>query len=427
MPERFNFTKARLEKVICPEGKKLYYVYDEEVAGLAMYVTPTGTRKFLVYRKAKGKGNKPVKRGLGKFPGMSVDEARSEAIDAISQINKGKNPNDSEREARKLDITLEDVFKAYLSDRGAQLSENTVSNYKGVMNKHLKDWKKRQLLSVNREQVAKKHAKISETSESAANKSMRILRAVFNYANGAYEDAEGRSLFPDNPVHRLTHTRTWNREARRDNTIKRTDLESWFEAVTALSDSEYMFQRVVGDYLQFVLLTGLRRREATSLKVSDVDFKEKSFTIYVTKNQQPLALPMSDYSEKLLARRCEETTTEYVFHGSGDSERLNDPRRLIAGVKESSEVEFTIHDLRRTFITLAESLDISVYALKRLVNHSPGGDVTAGYIRMDVERLRKPTQDINDYILKLAKVRKSADVAPIKKSGSHSLPKIDIS
>ena len=54
MVERFNFTKARLERVVCPEGKKLHYVYDEEVSGLAMYVTPAGTKKFLVYRKAKG-------------------------------------------------------------------------------------------------------------------------------------------------------------------------------------------------------------------------------------------------------------------------------------------------------------------------------------------------------------------------------------
>ena len=417
MPERFKFTKPRLERVVCPEGKQLHYVYDEEVAGLAMYVTPAGTKKFLVYRKAKGKGNKPVKRGLGKFPGISVDEARNEAIDAISQINKGKNPNEAEKEARRHSVTLQQVFDAYLKDR--TLSDNTVSNYKGVMRKHLKDWKDKQLSFINRDLVAKKHAKLSKESTYAANKTMRILRALFNYASGAYENAEGRSLFPDNPVHRLSHTKTWNKESRRDNTIKRTQLEPWFRAVKALSESEGELERTVGDYLQFVLLTGLRRREATSLKVSDVDFAEKAFTIYVTKNSHPLALPMSDYTKELLERRCKETATEYVFHGSGDSGRLNDPRRLIWELRKTSDVEFTVHDLRRSFITLAESLDISAYALKRLVNHSLGGDVTAGYVRMDVERLRKPTQDINDYILKLGKVKTLADVTPIgaKKKG----------
>jgi len=58
-----------------------------------------------------------------------------------------------------------------------------------------------------------------------------------------------------------------------------------------------------------------------------------------------------------------------------------------------------VHDLRRTFITVAESLDISAYAVKRLVNHKMSNDVTAGYIVNDVERLRKPMQSITDYFL----------------------------
>jgi hypothetical protein len=34
-------------------------------------------------------------------------------------------------------------------------------------------------------------------------------------------------------------------------------------------------------------------------------------------------------------------------------------------------------------------------------------DVTAGYIVMDVERLRKPMQKITDYLLKCMKVKKA--------------------
>jgi integrase len=49
-------------------------------------------------------------------------------------------------------------------------------------------------------------------------------------------------------------------------------------------------------------------------------------------------------------------------------------------VAELSGVPFTIHDLRRTFITIAESLDIPAYALKRLLNHATTNFVTADYI-----------------------------------------------
>jgi len=71
----------------------------------------------------------------------------------------------------------------------------------------------------------------------------------------------------------------------------------------------------------------------------------------------------------------------------------------MAKVTKLSDVKFTLHDLRRTFTTVAESLDISAYALKRLLNHKIKNDVTFDYIIKDVERLRKPMQQITNYLL----------------------------
>jgi len=48
-------------------------------------------------------------------------------------------------------------------------------------------------------------------------------------------------------------------------------------------------------------------------------------------------------------------------------------------VRDDSGVYFTIHDLRRTFITIAESMDIGMVTIKTLVNHRSGNqDVTEG-------------------------------------------------
>ena len=59
------------------------------------------------------------------------------------------------------------------------------------------------------------------------------------------------------------------------------------------------------------------------------------------------------------------------------------------------------HDLRRGFITIAESTDISVMALKALVNHTLGSGITEGYVQMRVERLREPVQRVADRIKQL--------------------------
>lgn len=123
-----------------------------------------------------------------------------------------------------------------------------------------------------------------------------------------------------------------------------------------------------------------------------------------TKNHQPLTLPLTDYIYELLENRKAVTNSDYVFAGDGKSGYLIEPRRQVQKVIQSSGVLFTLHDLRRTFITIAESIDISAYALKRLVNHKMSNDVTAGYIVSDVERLRKPMQQISSQLLRYFKI-----------------------
>ena len=103
----------------------------------------------------------------------------------------------------------------------------------------------------------------------------------------------------------------------------------------------------------------------------------------------------------LLERRVNETTGAFVFPGPGKHGHLIEPKRHVKRVIKESGVPFMLHDLRRTFITIAESLDLSYYAIKRLVNHKLSGDVTAGYVVADVGRLREPMQRITDRLLEI--------------------------
>ena len=87
-----------------------------------------------------------------------------------------------------------------------------------------------------------------------------------------------------------------------------------------------------------------------------------------------------------------------------------EPRRQVQKVIELSNVPFTLHDLRRTFITVAESIDVSAYALKRLVNHKMTNDVTTGYIVRDVDRLRKPMEQISAQLLQYLRINEEKKI-----------------
>lgn len=105
---------------------------------------------------------------------------------------------------------------------------------------------------------------------------------------------------------------------------------------------------------------------------------------------------MSDVLEAILKYRWRFKTQDYVF-SSRRSGYFANPKGAMERLCKHSGIDITMHDLRRTFITTAESLDISMYAIKQLVNHKSGGDVTGGYIIKNFERLREPMQRITNY------------------------------
>jgi integrase len=99
-------------------------------------------------------------------------------------------------------------------------------------------------------------------------------------------------------------------------------------------------------------------------------------------------------------RLTQKTDSDYVFNSHGQYGRVVEPKKIIAKIAGRSGIEFTLHDLRRTFTTTAESLNVGTYTIKRLLNHkTKRDDVTAGYTVLTPEELRNPAQAIEDEIL----------------------------
>ena len=143
-----------------------------------------------------------------------------------------------------------------------------------------------------------------------------------------------------------------------------------------------------------------------ALRWENVDLVARTLHLPRTKNGDPLHLPLSSFLVDLLAERKKQAgESPYVFPGPGKQGHLMETKKFLLRVSAGSGVTFTLHDLRRTFITIAESLDVPYYALKRLLNHRANGDVTGGYIVVNAQRLRGPVEQVAARILELADVR----------------------
>jgi integrase len=409
MATRMNFTKAALESLPVPDkGKRIYYLDDggsKSVRGLGLTVFSTGVKSFYVMAYFQGSSRRV---GFAKFPDLSVENARKKAKQLISDIAQGENPIQKKKAEKSAEVTLRQVYEDYIANRKS-LKPGTLLDYEKSLKQTFPDWLDKPMVKITKDMVRRRHTKRGKESHARANNAMRVLRALFNYATEVYEDDNGESLFPLNPVTVLSRTKAWHRVNRKKTYISKEDLPKWFEAVERL-ESRYSYSKVevIKDYILFILFTGVRREEAAQLKWSEVDLKEKTFTLLDTKNGEDVTLPMSDYVVRMITVRKTLDDGEFVFPGDGKTGHIADVRKQIMRVREKSGVIFTLHDLRRTFLTIAEGLDISQYTLKRLVNHKAGenSDVTAGYIVVDIERLRKASQRVTNTILKIAGRRK---------------------
>lgn len=401
-----KLTKAFVEKAALPIDKDQIFYRDSELKGFALRVTATGAKSFVVETLI---GNKVKRMTLGKYGKLTTEQARIEAKKLLGKIATGIDPIAERKEKKAQSISLQETLDAYLIAR-KELKPSTVLDYNRLMKQVFSDWQNKPLLEITKDMIAKRHRVFGEKSKARSNSAMRLLRALFNFASGEYEDSKGRSLIPDNPVKRLSHTRAWYRIDRKQTVIKTHELPAWYDAVMNVKDERSSGKSsILRDYFLLLIFTGLRRQEAIELTWDKIDFLGKTITITDTKNHHTHVLPLSDFLFELLKNRkaMSDPDIQYVFPGNGKTGYNVEPRKVMNKIIEQSGVTFTLHDLRRTFITVAESLDIAAYALKRLLNHKMTQDVTAGYIVMDVERLRVPMQKITDHLLTLMRAKET--------------------
>lgn len=393
-----RLTKSVIDKLEPTAGKDQSFYRDETLKGYALRITASGVKSFVVETRINGR----VKRvTLGKYGNVTAEEARKQAKVLLGSVARGDDPI-AEKKTKKIhSMTLQQVLNDYFKAR-KDLKPRTLNDYQCVLHEVVPDWLDKPLVNITQDMIAKRHSTHGQANSKArANNAMRVLRAIFNYAMYEYQDGNGHPIITINPVKYLSHTRAWYRVDRKQTVIKPHQLYDWYKAIIVLVETDnYRNALLWHDYFLLLLFTGMRKMEAASLCWENVDLKSKTITLQDTKNHEIHTLPMSDFVYKLMERRSCNKTSEFVFPAESKTGYIYEPRKAVNRVVELSSVPFTLHDLRRTFATTADSLDLPAYALERLLNHKMNNDVTAGYIMRDVERLRKPMQQITDFLKK---------------------------
>ena len=386
-----KLTKRFVQNTQPPERGQVIY-RDSSLIGLALRVTK-GSRSYIVESRANGRLRRIT---LGKDHQLTPKEARKKAKKLLAMMASGKDPVREKAKHKASVVTLQQVLDQYLSMRS--LRPRTRCKYRNLLAQRLSDWLTMPITDITRSMIETRHRQIStangvwKASKAQANATMKVLKALLNFAADHYQ-INNQPILLSNPVRTLSQSKSWNRIPIRQGIVPDHKLAAWNEAVNSLNST------TVRDFLLLIVFTGLRHREASTLRFEDIDFEARTLTVRaeISKNHKEHRLPLSDFVFDLLKKRQESIDSPYVFPGrKGPIVQVTHSLNL---VKKRSGCNFMVHDLRRVFLTTAERLGIPYVVLKKLANHSCGSDTTFGYIVVNVERLREPMEMISKTLL----------------------------
>ena len=412
MPERIKLTKSVVDKLpFAVKGKQVDY-YDTELPAFGVRVSAT-SKVYFVRKRINGK---MTRVSLGRHGVITADTARNNAKDAFTDLRKGVDLNREKAKSMERGITLQQVYDDYLLHRPS-LKPRTISVDQSLLNCNLSDWLNKPIRDITEDMIRRRHLKIAKNSgENNANNVIRLFRRLYRFGWRSLKETLNHDLVKD------AMEGQWFKVGRRQTVLQPHELPTWFAAVQKINNP------IIRDYLLLLLFTGLRENEGMTLRWEDVCMQAETFSIRreVSKNLELHVLPMSNVLKELFQRRLDQRENLYVFPGKGKTGHLvevqrqidfveNETKRILNNVQSDDElkqlaekitadrikpgIKFCLHDLRRTFASIAEG-EVSYAMLKRLINHKDK-DVTKGYVIINIEKTRQPMQRVTDVIMSL--------------------------
>ncbi len=391
---KINFTKAKIEGLPLP-AKGWTYHYDLKVQGLGIGVGSTGKKSFILYRKINGI---PERITLGRYPDLSIEQARGKASEINSAIAKGANPARIKR-GEKTELTFNDLFEEYL-ERHSKPNKRTWDEDKAKYDNNLaKPLGKKKLSTINRASIAAIHSAVTKEGYPAkANRIKTLISSIFGWGISA-------GLCETNPAVGIR----LNREYSRDRFIQRDEFPRFFQA---LADEQ---NDAMKDYFLISLLTGARRSNVLAMQWKDVNLKSGEWYIKETKNRVPQTITLSPEALDVLRNRKPSHPATFVFPGEGKSGHLENPNRVWNRILERAGIDdLRIHDLRRTLGSWQAKTGASLAIIGKSLNHK-NQNTTAIYARLDLDPVRESVNTATSAMMAAAGLKKTADVLPLNR------------
>ncbi|WP_410689084.1 tyrosine-type recombinase/integrase [Citrobacter braakii] len=445
---RISFSKERLSNLPLPPSGQRSTWHDTKTTGLQLRVSSSGVKTFSVYRRMKG--GEPERITLGRFPAMTVEQARKAASIVNAEIETRANPAQVRRAVRE-EPTFNELFNLFIKGKrkrdGSALGERTKKDYADVLRLYLSKLSNTKLSQITRSDVKSLHQRISHKSPSQADRCLALISSAYAFA------ADQELFCGDNPASRIQK----NPAPSRDRFAQADELPYLLEAINESSNR---------DYFLIALLTGARRSNTQSMAWHNLDLDTGIWRLGMTKNGTPQNVTLSPEAIEILkCRKNQKGKSSYVFPGTGKTGHLVEPkkgwatilnkaslRKLIDLLVDKNELptaerqryrqelvqspgtsqkqlidmanqatipesaydmtDLQIHDLRRTLGSWQAKTGASLSIIGKSLNHKTH-QATAIYARLDLDPVRQSVNTATKAMLD------TAGMSPLLSSDSN--------
>jgi len=376
-------------------------IWDGKISGFGVRVSSSGAKSFvLVYRN----GGKARRMTLGRYPMLTLAEARDKANAAMRQIEQGIDPAPTKQERQRQEeqrivYRFEDVVASFVVLHCQRNNrEVTAKDTARILkNRFRSRWAERDIREITRIEIIRLlDAIVEEGTPSAANHALSAIRKFFNWC-------VERGMLDVSPCHGVKKP---TKDRSRDRVLNDDEIRTiWLSA----DQTGYPF----GPIVKLLLLTAQRRNEVGRMQWDHLDLTQGLWTLpaELTKSNRQHVVPLASEACRLLTR-LPIVSKDYVFatrNVGGPFVDFSGGKRLFDLV---AKVEgWTLHDLRRTAATQMAKLGTSPHVVERILNHTSGtfGGVAGVYNRFQyVPEMRQALEQWAAHIRDLA----SADIEP---------------
>ncbi len=363
------------------------YLWDDELSGFGLKVTPAGRKVYLVQYRLGGRKGRVRRVTIGVHGRVTPEQARMEAKRLLGLVAAGHDPAEDKQQGKNKP-TLGSLFELFLDEHvDAKLKASTAKEYRRRYNLYIAPaFGNRDIASVNRADIARFHISLRDKLYQA-NVTLALLSKFFNWTEQHGYRADG-----SNPCR---HVQKY-KEQRRERFLSPQELARLGEALAEAETNKTTSPHVIAA-LRLLVLTGARLSEILTLKWSYVEFDNILLRLPDSKTGAKV-IYLNAPALQILSDLPRLEGNPFVICGGKAGARLVNLQKPWRRIREAAGLDdVRIHDLRHSFASVAAGSGQSLPVIGALLGHTQP-QTTARYAHLAADPLRAASDAIGGRI-----------------------------